>query len=329
MKNILKILFAFAVALNACDQSEPDVVPMDTNFPFRMELDVEEGGTLPDEEDYSLEIKFADFIGDLPNELITLEYVIRDEEGDFIDAVEIDEVVYTVEINDCEFERELSFTASTLEITPDDDLGSVPEEFEVVFALPGLDETSGGFIFEITGIQTNANVEFNLSREFEYSVLDNPIAGEWEVELETEEEFLAFQDVFGPVSSELQSLSFADVTGEIKFEFDFSEMTIEIELENPEIEEVCEDGEVEEEEVHLEIEAEYSAEDGGLEMEGSYLVFDDNGVQEAELDFIIEALFEVADGQLQLTFEKVIGEDNFVEGEELFSGQVQISLERD
>jgi hypothetical protein len=303
---------------------------MDTNFPLRLELDVDKGGTLPDEEDYGLEIKFADFVGDLPNVPITLTYELKDVSGDFQGVVEIDQVVYKVEIDDCEFERELNFSANTIEIAPDPDLdGQVPEEIEVVFVLPGLNETSGGFIFEITDLQSTGNVAFNLAREFEYEVLDNDIAGEWEIELENEAEFLSFQEVFGPINAQLASLSFADITGEVKFEFEFEEMKIEIELANPETEEKCEDGEVEEEEIHIEIEAEYEAEDGELEMEGKHQILDDNGILESEPDFIVEAEFSINGDELTLTFATVIDEDNFAAGEELFTGENSFVLEKD
>jgi hypothetical protein len=332
MKALYKFsLIVLAVALfYACDESDQEVEQLDTDFPFRMELDVDEGGTLPDEEDYGLEIKFADWLGDLPDVPITLTYQFKNVEGDFAGVVEIDEVVYKVEIDDCEFERELNFTASTITIAPDPDLdGLVPEEFEVIFVLPGLDETSGGFVFEITGIESSANVEFNLAREFEYVVVDSDLAGSWVMELETEEEFEAFQDIFGPINAQLRELTFAEITGEVKMEFEFVEMKIEIELENPETEEVCEDGEVEEEEIHLEIEAEYDADDGELEMEGSHQLFDDNGLLESEPDFIADAIYSIEGEMLMITFEKVVDEDNFADGEELFSGENSFMFEKD
>lgn len=323
-------IFPLVLALAACGDNDLGIDPKNENYPFQLVLDADEGGDLADAEDYDVEIKFADYLGELPNSTMTLHYEIKDLSGDMTGAVEVDKVVYEVEIDDCTYERELEFTADGLTgaiiLAPDEDLGSVPESFEVVFTLPGLEDTEGGFVFEITSLETEENAILGLPVAFEYAVLDNEVAGEWELELETEEEFEAFKQVFAPLNLELQALSFEDITGQVKAEFEFGEMKFEIELVEEEEVTTCEDGVTETETVNkvIEIEAEYDAEDGEIELEGSHVVEDD-GVEE-ELDFILEAEYAVVSETITFTFFKLIDEDHYAEGDELFADDEGISF---
>lgn len=312
--------------LSACALEEPDVQANVDNYPYRMEID-EEGADLPDAEDYGAEIKFADFLGDLPASQIVLSYELSGEE-DFAN-VTIDEVLYKYEDDDeCEFERSIDFTGSTITVPVDADLGTVPEEFEVVFAfnLSAAEAADGGFEFVITGIDSDANVLFNDASTFEYGILDNDAAGAWLLAIDNEQQFEAFQQVFGPVSSDLADIAFADITGEIALEFEFEEVKIEIELNETEEVTVCEEG-VESTEIEnllIEIEAEYEAEDGELVLEGSY--FTEEG---EELDYILETEYSLdSNDNLDITFLSLIDEDNF-DGEGLFNGSVSVNIARD
>lgn len=318
-----KILYIALVGLfSACAFDEPETSIQDTDFPLRLQID-EEGADLADAEDYDLEISFADYIGDLPATEITLTYELGGE-GDF-SGVEIDEIIYEYEDDDCVFEREITFTGSTITIPVDPDLGTVPEAFEikVAFGLPEDTEAEdGGFTLAITGISTSENVVFSDANEFEYEILDNDAAGAWVLELD-EAGFNSFKELFGSVSPDLAELSFSDITGEVKFEFEFEEVKIEIELAEEEEVTECEDGEIETEMTNLivEIEAEYDAEDGEIEFEGSY--FTEEG---EELDFIAEAAYEMVGGDLIITFGKLVDEDHFEDGDELFSGEAPFTL---
>ncbi len=313
----LNILFlSLATLFVACDGSNPDVEPNDNNFPFRIILDTDEGAALASEEDYALEIKFADYLGNLPNTPININYTFSDVEGSFIGVVEIDEIIYKVEIEDCEYEREIDFTDTQIMLMPDNDLGHVPEEFEIVFKLPALDDTEGGFAFSLTDLSSSANVLLNIGEQFEFEVLENELAGEWVLDLSSEEKFENFKSVFSGLNAQLAALTFADITGEAVLELEYAEGKIEIELTNPEVETICEDGETEEEEIHLELEFEWDGEDGELEFEGSYEVEEDDLIE--ELDFVIEAEYEIDNDQLIISFFKIIGEDNWEDGEELF-----------
>ena len=311
-------------SLISCDDSEPEVEPNDDNFPFRIVLDTDEGAALPSEEDYGLEVKFADYLGELPHEPITISYAFSDMKDSFEDNVSIDKITYKVELDDCEYEREIAFTDADFTLNVDPDLGTVPDEYEIEFSLPGNDDTEGGFVFELTSISSSANVSLNQAMTFEYEVLENDVAGEWVMLVNSEEQFDTFKEVFGHINGDLLSLSYADITGEIKLEFEFDEMKIEVKLTDPEIEEVCEDGETEEEEVHLEIEGEYDAEDGDLEIEGDHVV-DNDGIAE-ELGYSIEASYEVGGGQLMITFYQILDEDNYEAGEALFTSENGITL---
>lgn len=334
MKKHIYVLFLLVTL--ACADNDLSVDPKTENYPLRLIVDADEGGDLPSAEDYGLEITFADFIGDLPNSPITVHYEISDLEDDMIGAVSIDKIVYEVELEDCVYERELDFTASadgltgTINIAPDEDLGSIPESFEVVFVLPGLDETEGRFAFSLTEIETEENVILGAPTIFEYEVLDNDVAGEWELELSTEEEFENFKLVFGPLNDELNALSFEDITGKVKAEFEYGEMKFVIELEEQEEVTTCEDGDTETETVNkeIEIEAEYDAEDGELEFEGSHFIIGEDDEIEDELDFIIEAGYALDEdnGVIVFTFFNVIDEDAYAEGEELFFNETGVSF---
>lgn len=314
------------LTLTQCTDNGLEVTPNDNNFPYQLILDAEEGADLPDAEDYDLEVTFADYLPGLglPTEEVILSYEIKDMEDDFDGVVEIDKIIYEVEMNDCVYERELDFTQNgstgTIVLAVDSDLRTVPETFEIVFVLPGEDDTEGGFVFEITDIQTNGNVELGFPREFEYSVLDADVAGEWELELATEEEFEEFKSIFGPLNPELNELTFADITGKVVAEFEFEEMKFVVELVETEEVTECQDGESETEEVNkeIEIETDYEAEDGELKLEGGHFLLGDDGEIETELDFECEATYEIDGDDLIITFFKVIDEDHYEEGDELF-----------
>lgn len=327
-KKIYQILiFASVLTLAGCADNELDVTPNDSNFPFQLIVDTDEGGDLADAEDYGLEIKFADYLGELPSETITLYYDIEGEDS-FENVVAIDKVVYEVEIDDCVYERELDFDpiAKTITVISDSDLGTVPEAFEVVFLLPGTDDTEGNFEFTIIDLQsTNKNIIVGEPSAFEYEVLDNDVAGEWVWELSSEDDLESFKDVFSVVSPDLADLAFEDILEDdgvriIRIQFEYGEMKFEIEL--AEEETVCEEGESEIENKQLEIEAEYEAEDGELILEGSRSILnEDDGEIEDELDFIVIAIYEIneADQSITITFQKIIDEDNYEEGDELFA----------
>ncbi len=335
MKNYIKKYFqlAFLITLISCVDNSFDELPLDDNFPFQLLLDADEGSDLPDAEDYGIAVVFADYLPDLdlPNTTIILSYAITDLTDDMVGSVVVDKVIYEVEIDDCVYERELDFTASgngltgTITITPDADLGTVPEEFEIIVTLPGTEDASGSFVFELTGIESSANLLLGSPNVFEYEVLENDLAGEWELEISSEEEFDSFKELFGIINPDILDLSFSDITGKIKAEFEFEEMKFEIELIETEEVTSCEDGETETEVENriIEFEAEYEAEDGELTFEGSREIFNDNGLVENELDFILEGTYEVdqIEESVTFSFRKLIDEDNFKAGEELFKSE--------
>ena len=331
MKNYTsKILLLFALAsLFRCADNSFEEYPKDDAFPFQLVLDSEAGSDLADAEDLDVEIKLADYLPDrkLPTGPVTLKYSITNLEGDMIGNVVIDKIVYEVELNDCTYEREIDFTSGangltgTISIMADDDLGSIPESFEIIFTLPGLDETEGGFKVEFSDLQSSENIQLGFPNVYEYEVLDEDIAGEWETELMSSEEFDNFKAVFGSINPELDKLNFEDITGKVKAEFEFEEMKFILELIETEIITTCEDGESETETENkvIEIETEYDAEDGEIEFEGTHITLNDEGSMEDELDFIIEASYtNNLDETITYRFFSVIDEDNFLKGEELF-----------
>lgn len=325
---------ATAVTLTAfisCADNSLDEKPDDNNFPLQLLLDADEGADLADAEDYSIEIKFADYLPDavLPQSNITIDYTITNLEDDMVGNIAIDKIVYEVEKDDCTYVREISFTVNndglsgTITLSRDEDLKAVPSAFEVILTLPGENETKGSFKFELSNLKSSENVILGSPNVFEYEVLDNDAAGEWELEFSSEEEFEAFKSIFAPLNADLEKVNFADITGKVKAEFGFEEMKFEIELAEEEEVTKCEDGEAETETENkvIEIEAEYEAEDGELTLEGSHVIVNDDGIEEDELDFIIESEYEINEDDETITihFLKVIDEDHFKEGDELFS----------
>ncbi|MBX2896852.1 MAG: hypothetical protein KF763_15505 [Cyclobacteriaceae bacterium] len=335
--SLTSIGFALSVLLIGCADNSFEELPQDDNYPFRLVLDTNEGGDLADAEDYGITIKFADYLPDLnlPNEEIIITYQIKDLEDDMVGSVRIDKVIYEVEIDDCIYERELDFSASadgltgSIVLASDEDLGSVPEEFEVVVTLPG-GESSGSFIFEITAIETTQPVLLGSPREFEYAVLDNEVAGGWEFEITSDEEFESFKEIFGQLNADIEALSFSEITGTVKAEFEFGEMKFEIELIETEEITSCENGESETETVNkvIEFEAEYEVEDGEFVFEGSREIINDNGLVEDELDFMLEGTYEVDEesGAIRFTFLILIDEDNYEAGEELYASEIGVSF---
>jgi len=330
MKKISFLPFLFLFIFSACVDNDLEIKPNDSRFPFRLVLDSDEGADLPDAEDYGVEIEFADYVGKLPDGPITLRYEIEGESS-FDGNVEVDKVVYEVEVNDCTYERELDFDpiAKTISITKDADLGTLPESFEVVLTLPGDANTEGGFTFKIIDLQTSGqSIILGEPREFEYEVLDNEVAGEWELEIESQSEFDRFKQVFGLISPELKETSFADITGKVVLEFEFDNVQIEIELK--EEEDVCEDGETETENKVIEIEAEYSAEEGELEWEGSHFIIGDDGEIEDELDFVIDSNYSIdlIEETITISILKIIDEDKFKDGDELLKGNQAFTFKK-
>jgi len=315
MKKYSYLLIGFVLASTGCVDNKLDVEPKDENFPFQLTLDTDEGGDLADAEDYGLEVKFADFIGDLPGATITVDYEISDLTDDMVGVVVIDEIVY--EADDEEFTLDFTPSADGLTgtITLNDPVtGEIPESFELVFKLPGEEEVffaAGSFKFSLSNLQAgDENVILGTPYEFEYEVLDHELAGSWKYEIDNESDFDALKEVFASISPELDELEYADVLSgvlEVEVEFEYSEVNIKIVFED-----------LASEEVEIEIEGEYDFEDGEIEFEGSHLIIGDDGEIEDELDFIIEAEYTIIADELDMTFFKIIDEDNYEEGEELF-----------
>lgn len=340
MKNLIKNTFAalaLALAFTACVEEDFEY-PQDAESEelFILALDADEGGASESETDYGLEVAFLDYFGELPEAEVTLSFELKDAEGMEIGSednqVHIKEVIY--EIDDCT-EGELDFTfnadgTGTITLKPDSEIG-MPEAFEIVFNLPfetliddGEEEDESlldddieneddrGFVFEITGIASaNEYIALNPVSEFEYKVLDNEtITTEWELDLSDEAVFEQFKEAFSPISADLAELDYAEVSA-IKFEFEFEELAIKIELNEEEADE-CDPTDFSNKEI--EIEADFSAEDGELELEGSYLIFnEEDGEVEAELDFILKANYEIiiAEERLIINLQSLEDEDNF------------------
>ena len=337
----IAILGFVGVFLASCvDQEFVEPIDGENEELFILALDAEEGGAYESETDYGLEIAFLDYFGELPQAEVLISFQLKDAEGLDIgpadDQLHIKEVIY--EIDDCT-EGELAFTfnndgSGTITLLPDAEIGMV-EAFEIVFNLPfevviedGEEEEIAllddavqndedrGFVFEITGIDSdNSVIDFNPIREFEYVVLDDEtITTEWVLDISEQAVFDQFKEAFSYISFDLSNLEYEEVD-EIKFEFEFEEMAIVIVLNELEDEaDECDPTEFDNKEI--EIEADFDAEDGELELEGSYFVFsEDDGEIEDELDFILKAIYSLdfENETLTISLQSLEDEDNFNE----------------
>lgn len=330
-----KIFFKYTTLISAialmssCADNYSNVMPDDDNYPFRLIVDAEEGGDLADADEYGLAIKFADYLGDLPNQPITINFEVKDASL----PVGIAKIIYEYEDGDCVFERELDFefdgSTGSISLAVDANLETLPEEFEIVFVLP---EEAIEFVFEITDIETASNTILGAPYVFEYASLDNDLAGEWVLSISSEEDFEKFKSVFASISPDLSEISFEDITGEIVLEFEFEEVNIDIILNEEEEISECVDGEIETEIENkvIEIEAEYETEEGELVLEGSHFIIGEDGEIEDELDFILESEYVLnEDGTATIKLLRLIDEDNYEEGEELFNEELILEIEKD
>ncbi|GAA5033782.1 hypothetical protein GCM10011506_26510 [Marivirga lumbricoides] len=340
MKNLFNNIFLLGITcsfLTACVDEEFEYAQdAESEELFILALDADEGGALESETDYGLEIAFQDYFGKLPETEVIFSFELKDAEGLEIgpgdNQVHIKEVIY--EIDDCtEGELEFTFNADgtgTITLKPSAEIG-MPEAFEIVFNLPfetvveeGEEEEKAlldddieneddrGFVFEITGINsTNSFIALNPVSMFEFKVLDNEqITAEWELNISDESVFNQFKEALSPISAELAALNYSELSA-IKFEFEFEELTIKIELNEEEADE-CDPTDFSNKEI--EIEADFSAEDGELELEGSYFIFNDEDSEvEDKLDFILKAVYEInlEEETLTIKVQSLEDEDNF------------------
>lgn len=329
MKNkltyIVAVLFAL-LGLQSCAVNDLAEYPKDANFPFRLVLDTDKGGDLPDAEDYALEIKFADFIGALPRTPISVDFEISDLTGDMAGTVEIDEIIY--EDKDGE-EHSLDFTlraggrSGTIFLNAPV-TGMVPAEFEVVFKLPGEEGVffaTGSFKFALSNLQAGgANVVLGSPREFTYEVLDHELAGSWKFEIDDEAGLTILKEAFGVLNADLRTLGFSDIMPgepvEVEIEFEFEEVKLVIVY-------IDRSGE----EVEIEIEGEYDFDDGEIKIEGSHLVFAKDGQIEGELDFLLEGAYDISGDVLTMSVIRIIDEDNYKPGKELLLKEHGIAFE--
>lgn len=327
MKNILKIslIFLFTILMSGC--YEQDLQPVtEEDFPLQILLDANEGGTYESEDSYGLKVTFDGSVDEVVNENgeviagspggtrgpaatdLVVEFMIENLEGLNLGAdLAIDEVIY--EIDDCT-EGSAAFTLNN------DGSGTftIPagvEEVEIVFSLDDavidndIENTEDkGFEMMLTGIQgAPEDVLLNINNVFEYSVLDDEsVFNEWIMDHTNAGLLDNFIALFSPVSEDLESLTAADIE-EVIFEYGYEEVKIVVVLAETEMVEEC--GETEEENLELEIEGEFEAEEGEIEMV----------LENADGDeFTYSGDYEVSQGPLGLSL-TISGEDE--DGEEV------------
>jgi hypothetical protein len=335
INNLSLTAVVFCCLLAACTREKDDVEELLSieKYPQVILFDDEEGGELESSDELEVAIKLADRFDGTGGELggviepltqdFLLAFAISDIEGfdDIGDYVLEVEALY--EIDDCTTSADegveliKSFDPATGKGTVLFPAGV--EEIELVFTLSDelLDneevDDSRGFVIELSAVDgpDPDNVEV-LSLPFEFKVLDDElIFGDWELDLEEPGAFENFKALFGMANEDLAELSLDDVD-EIAWEFELAEVNIETVLKEEEEVEEC--GEVEIENIVVEVEGEFEElTDDDTEGEIEFVVeveLDDESV----LEFVYKGTFVIQGKMLRMTLQ---GESDEGETEEI------------
>lgn len=318
------LLLVCTLLLAGCTLENDDVVtPISVDdFPQVIQFDDEEAGELEDSDELGIAIVLADRFDPTLEELggvveplgedFLLEFAVVDISGIDNIADYVLEVDALYEIDDCTTSADegivllQSYDAAT-------GLGTVifpkgVEEIELIFSLDedllNNDELDGerGFVVELTAGSNaaSANVQV-LEVPFEFKVLDDElIFGDWELDLDEEGAFENFKALFAMANDDLADLT-ADDVDEIAWEFELAEVNIETVLKEEEEVEEC--GEIEMDNVVVEIEGEFEElTDDDVEGEIEFVVeveLDDESV----LEFVYKGSFTVEGESLILVLQ--------------------------
>lgn len=322
MKSLKYLLFA-AVLLSACEKKNDDLVTplIEGDFPQIILLSDEGDGELEDENKFSFKMMLADRpdpdgkeLGGkvIPlNENVTVNFEISDFKGFSTLSTYLLDAKAFYEIDDCTTSEDKDIDLG-LVFDKNTGKGSVTfpkgvEEIEIEFETNDkmfddklFNVTERKMEIRLTSINPNGQkVVVNDQNKFEYIVLDDEaIYGEYELDIDDEDQFSAYINLFGLINEDIKNLKASDVE-EIKVEFQYGEFKAIIVLK--ETEEVDECGEMETVNKEIEVEGEFEdLEDdklaGDLEFVGD--IEQENGT---EKEFSYKGSFKLVNGVLELT----------------------------
>lgn len=321
----LKYLFFAGMLLSACDKKNDDLVKplIEGNFPQIIMLSDEGDGELEDEDKFSFKMTLADRADPEGKELggkivtlredVTVNFEVSDFEGfnalsDYLlDAKAFYEIDDCTTSEDEDIDLNLVFDKSTGKgsVTFPKGVEEIEIEFETdedLFDDDVFNATDRNLEVKLTSVAAKGEkVVVNDQNTFKYQVLDNEgVYGEYELDIDDQEQFDAYINLFGMLNEEVKNLRKSDVE-EIKIEFQYGEFKAIIVLK--ETEEVEECGEVETVNKEIEIEGDFEdLEDdklaGDLEIAGD--IEQDNG---AEKEFVYKGSFKIVNGMLELTLQ--------------------------
>ncbi len=321
MKPLIYLLFA-VMLLTACEKKNHDLITptLEADFPQILLLSDEGDGDLEDEDKFSFKIRLADRVDPEGKELggkitpLTEDVTVHFEVSSFKGFTSLSAYLLAAkayyEVDDCSTSEDQNIDLH-LVFDPMTGKGSVTfpkgvEEIEVEFETSEdlfdddiFNANARSLEIRLTSVDAKSQkVVVNDQNTFKYLVLDDEgIYGEYELDVNNQEQFQRYINLFGLVNDDVKNLKPADVE-EIKIEFQYGELKAVITLK--ETEEVEECGEVETVNKEIEIEAEFEeleddAESGELEFVGEVEL--DNGLKE---EFTYKGSFKLVEGQLEL-----------------------------
>lgn len=327
------LLLSLCIAMLAtCSKRDEDLVePLSIEeYPQVIFPDDEGDGDVEDGDKVGIVLTLLDRVDPTGEELggliiplesdVTVNFIIKDPAG-FSDLSEyfLDWVAF-YEIDDCttsedlDEDLDLTFNPNTGEgsVTFPSDVEEIEIEFELtedLFDDDVFNEDGRGFVFQLTSVEGSGEaVKVNTDLEFEYEVLDDEgIYGEWTLDIEDAEQFENFKNLFGLVDGDIAELEAADVD-EIVIEFKYEELSVLVVLVEEELVEECDESEMENIEIELEMEYD-ELEDDVLAGEAVFvgeIEMDDESVEEYEY----AGEFTIDGDQLTITLEGEYDDDS-------------------
>lgn len=321
MKNIRIYMMPMLalLALAACDRRDEDLVTAlsPDELPIVILISDEGDGDLEDADEVGIALELLPLwdaetrnpegeTPEMPSD-VTVRFALSNPEGFTAWDAYITGVDAVYEIDDCTDSSDEGIELNA-EFDPATGTGSFTwpqgvSEIEIVFGLNPdlfandiLDGSFGGFTFEVTGVEGNADVRASSNLSYDYLALDDEaVFGEWNIDPAADGNWEALQALFSNFDEDFAGLDPAEVS-EILLEFGYETMEITLVLLATE-EDECDPSELVNEEIQLEADYAFGADDlaglteGDLELEGAI------EVEGIEYEFVLEGSFAIsADG---------------------------------
>ncbi|WP_256007218.1 hypothetical protein [Pedobacter deserti] len=336
MKRSIYGLALIALTVMACDKKNDGVIDpiIGGDFPQILNLADEGDGELEDEDKFSFKITLADRVDPDGKELdgrivplkqkVRVHFAITGFEGSdrLSDYIKDSKAFY--EIDDCstsedaDIDLNLDFDVATGKGSVDFPAGveEIEIEFETDADLFDDDALNAGdrkLEIQLTSVEGGAEkIAVNTANKFSYEVLDDEsVYGSYELDIDDEDQFQQFVELFGLINEDVRSLKPDDVE-EIEIAFEYGEVKAIVVLK--ETEEIDECGERETVNKEIEIEADIeelslNTLDGDVELAGDLEQEDGS-----EKEFSYKGSFKLNAGRLELTLQ---GEYDDEETEEI------------